>query len=217
MMYDRILFDLDGTLTDPKIGITKSVNYALKKFGIHVTDLDTLIPFIGPPLVDSFIEFYGFTQEQALKAVEYYREYFSVTGLFENGVYDGIENLLTELVRHERHLFVATSKPTVFAKRILDHFKLTSYFDSIVGSNLDGTCVKKGDVIQVVLKEVPLVERKRTVMVGDRLHDVCGAKASGIDSIGVAYGYGGAGELCQAGATHLVYTVAELQQFLLGE
>jgi len=217
MKYDRILFDLDGTLTDPKIGITKSVNYALKKFGVHVIDLDTLIPFIGPPLTDSFMEFYGFTQEQALQAVGYYREYFSVTGLFENGVYDGIESLLKELLCHERHLFVATSKPTVFAKQILDHFKLTSYFDGIVGSNLDGTCVKKGDVIQVVLKDVPLAERKRTVMVGDRLHDVRGAKTSGIDSIGVAYGYGGAAELCKAGATHLVYTVDELRQFLLSE
>ncbi len=214
-MYNILLFDLDGTLTDPKIGITKSVQHALQKFGIEVNDLDQLIPFIGPPLLDSFNDFYGFTPQQGQQAIAYYREYFSVTGLFENAVYAGIEALLAELIRHDKRLFVATSKPTQFAKQILEHFALSGHFESIVGSHLDGTRVKKGEVIEAVLADLPIGDRHRVVMIGDRLHDILGAKTCGIDSIGVAYGYGGAAELSQAGATHIVSTVPELHKFLL--
>lgn len=216
-MYDLLLFDLDGTLTDPKIGITKSVHYALQKFGIEVSDLDQLIPFIGPPLLDSFRDFYGLTSQQAKQAIEYYREYFSVTGLFENAVYTGIEQLLTALRGQHNRLFVATSKPTGFSKQILEHFELAVYFERIVGSNLDGTRVNKAEVIEEILAGVPVSDRHRVVMIGDRLHDIIGAKKCGIDSIGVAYGYGGAIELSQAGAKHIVNTVSELHRFLLGE
>ncbi len=216
-MYDILFFDLDGTLTDPKIGITKSVKHALKKFGIEVNDLDRLTPFIGPPLLDSFIDFYGFTLEQAKQALEYYREYFSVTGLFENVVYAGMEPVLTELTRHHKRLFVATSKPTDYSKQILEHFKLARYFERIVGSNFDGTRVKKAEVIEVLLADIPAGDRHRVVMIGDRLHDIIGAKTCGIDSIGVAYGYGGAIELSKAGATHIVNTVPELQNLLLSK
>jgi len=214
-MYDILLFDLDGTLTDPKIGITKSVNYALQKFGREVDDLDQLIPFIGPPLLDSFIQYCGLTDEQAYQAIGYYREYFSVTGLFENAVFPGIKLLLTELVRQQKRLFIATSKPTDFSERILAHFGLAAYFERVVGSNLDGTRVNKAEVIAAVLSEIPLTNRQQTVMIGDRLHDILGAKICGLDSIGVAYGYGGTQELSRAGATYIVNTVSELSHFLL--
>lgn len=214
-MYDILLFDLDGTLTDPKIGITKSVHHALQQFGIEVNDLDKLVPFIGPPLLDSFSDFYGFTPQQGKQAIEYYREYFSVTGLFENAVYPGIEPLLAELTSHDKRLFVATSKPTQFAKQILKHFALAGHFEEIVGSNLDGTRVRKAEVIEAVLEDHSVRDRHRVVMIGDRLHDILGAKTCGIDSIGVAYGYGGVAELSKAGATHLVSTVLELHKFLL--
>ena len=214
-MYDILLFDLDGTLTDPKIGITKSVYHALQKFGIEVNDLDKLIPFIGPPLLDSFCDFYDMTPQQGQLAVEYYREYFSVTGLFENAVYPGIQPLLSELTCHHKQLLVATSKPTNFAEQILEHFELAEYFERIIGSNLDGTRVKKAAVIEAALAAVPASCRQRVVMIGDRLHDIVGAKACGIDSIGVVYGYGGATELSQAGATHIVNSVSELHKFLL--
>jgi len=214
-MYDILLFDLDGTLTDPKIGITKSVNYALQKFDREVDDLDQLIPFIGPPLLDSFIQYCGLTDEQAHQAIGYYREYFSVTGLYENAVFPGIKPLLAELVRQQKRLFVATSKPTDFSERILAHFGLTAYFERVVGSNLDGTRVNKAEVIAAVLSEIPLTNRQQTLMIGDRLHDILGAKICGLDSIGVAYGYGGTQELSQAGATYIVNTVAELGHFLL--
>ena len=214
-MYNILLFDLDGTLTDPKIGITKSVNYALQKFGREVDDLDQLIPFIGPPLLDSFIQYCGLTDEQAHQAIDYYREYFSVTGLYENAVFPGIKSLLAELVRQQKRLFVATSKPTDCSERILAHFGLTAYFERVVGSNLDGTRVNKAEVIAAVLSEIPLANRHQTLMIGDRLHDILGAKTCGLDSIGVAYGYGGTQELSQAGATYIVNTVAELNRFLL--
>jgi phosphoglycolate phosphatase len=213
-MYNILLFDLDGTLTDPKIGITKSVQYALQKFGIEVNDLDQLIPFIGPPLLESFSDFYGLTPQQGKQAIQYYREYFSVTGLFENVVYTGIEPLLAELASHDRQLFVATSKPTEFAKQILEHFALAGHFEEIVGSNLDGTRGRKAEVIEAALTDSSVRDRQRVVMIGDRLHDILGAKTCGIDSIGVAYGYGGAVELSKAGATHIVSTVSQLHKFL---
>lgn len=153
-MYNYILFDLDGTLTDPKIGITSSVQYALQKFGIEEPNRDKLEPFIGPPLLDSFKEFYGFDDEKAKQAIDYYRERFSTVGLFENEVYPGIPQMLEKLQKAGRHLAVASSKPTVFVMRILEHFGICQYFEVIVGSELDGTRVKKEEVVEEALRQL---------------------------------------------------------------
>jgi len=215
--YTNILFDLDGTLTDPKIGITKSVAYALKSFGIEVKDLDSLCKFIGPPLRVSFREYYGFCEDDCIKAIVKYREYFRETGLFENKVYPGIENLLKNLKQSGRKLFVATSKPTVFAVRILEHFNLLQYFDYVAGSELDGSRDSKSDVIKFALQKNGLTDLTNVIMVGDREHDVMGAKENNIDVVGVLYGYGDRVELEKAGADYIVETVEALNELLMCE
>lgn len=202
-MYQVILFDLDGTLTDPGEGITNSVVYALKKYGISVSDRKELYRFIGPPLHESFEEYYGFSEEKAMQAVEYYREYFSKTGIYENQVYEGIEEMLKSLKKAGKKIILATSKPEQFAKRILDYFHLSEYFDFAAGANMDGTRTKKADVIEYALKFCQLEEQSTVVMVGDREHDVLGAAKFGIDTIGVLYGYGSKEELAEAGAVYL--------------
>lgn len=217
-MYQKILFDLDGTLTDPKEGICKSVQYALSAFGIEEPDIDKLTPFIGPPLKNSFMEFYQMSDEQAEEAVAKYRERFSVTGLYENEVYVGIPQMLAKLQEKGYRLAIASSKPTVYVKQILEHFLMDSYFDVIMGSELDGRRVNKDDVIRDVLAELfgeESVRPAQVVMVGDRKFDVEGAQAFDMDCIGVDYGYAEAGELVQAGATHVVATVADLEELLL--
>ena len=210
-----VLFDLDGTLTDPFEGITNSVAYSLKSYGIEVADKKELACFIGPPLYESFEKYYGFSKEEAIKAVEKYREYFSVTGLFENEVYPCAEELLREIKNSGLKVVLATSKPEVFAKRILDHFGLSGYFDEIVGSLLSGERVKKGDVIKEALYRLRAPEKKSLVMVGDRHHDVIGAKENGIISIGVLYGYGSKEELTDAGADYIAENIEELKDILL--
>jgi len=212
--YSTILFDLDGTLTDPKVGITKSVAYALKSFGIEVEELDSLCKFIGPPLKVSFKKYYGFSEQDCIKAIEKYREYFRETGMFENKVYPGIEKLLENLRQNGRKLFVATSKPTVFAIRILEHFNLLRYFDYVAGSELDGSRDSKSDVIKFVLQQNSVTNLTNVVMIGDREHDVIGAKENNIDVIGVLYGYGDREELEKSGATYIVETIEELGKLL---
>ena len=214
-MYTHIFFDLDGTLTDPKEGITNSVAYALASFGIH-EDPDRLTPFIGPPLIDSFMEFYHFDLSTAQKAVEKYREYFSQKGIFENKVFSGTQPLLAQLKAAGKTVCLATSKPEVFARQILEHFHMDGYFDEIVGSCLDGTRTKKGEVIEEVFTRLgeKCPDKARCVMVGDRLHDIHGAQENGLDSIGVTFGYGSQEELTQAGATHIAHSFEELAQIL---
>ena len=213
--YQYILFDLDGTLTDPKEGITKSVAYALEYYGIHVEDLDSLCKFIGPPLKDSFVNYYGFSDKQGEEAVEKYREYFRPYGVYENKVYDGVDKLLGNLVKCGKKVVLATSKPTVFANVILEHFDLAKYFTCAIGSELDGSRVKKGDVIAYALQQVGVSDKSQVVMIGDREHDILGAKENGIDCIGVLYGYGDRAEHEAAGANYIVETVEELGRFLL--
>ena len=213
-MYNTILFDLDGTLTDPGIGITNSVAYALKKHGIEVTDRTKLYPFIGPPLLDSFQRFYGFSEEQSEQAVADYREYFREKGLFENEVYSGVEELLQRLKESGKRLIIATSKPEEFAVKILKHFGLASYFDYIVGATMDSSRSKKGDVIAYALEVCGITDKADVVMVGDREHDVLGAKENGLDSVGVLYGYGSREELEKAGATCVAETVEDILRFV---
>ncbi len=213
--YEMVLFDLDGTLTDPCEGITNSVAYALNKFGIEVENKAELNKFIGPPLAESFCVFYGFTEEQAEQAVTFYREYFKPKGILENLVYDGIEPMLKALINGGKRLCVATSKPEPFAKQILEHFKLAQYFEYIAGSNLDGTRVKKNEVIEYALEQCGFADRAKAVMVGDREHDVLGAAKCSLDSIGVLFGYGSREELESAGATYIAETVADIENIVL--
>ncbi len=212
----NILFDLDGTLTDPKIGITKSVAYSLNKFGIPVEDLDTLTKFIGPPLKQSFIDFYGFSDEKADTAVSYYREYFSDKGLFENTVYEGIPELLAKLKAEGNNLIVATSKPTMFAIQILEHFDLLRYFTYVAGSKLDGSRVDKCDVISYALLKTDITDLSTVIMIGDRRFDVEGAKQVGVTSIGVLYGHGEADEITATNPDHIATDVADLESILRG-
>ena len=210
---NTLLFDLDGTLTDPMIGITKSVQYALKKYGIVEENLWNLTKFIGPPLSHSFQEFYGFSEEESHKAVEYYREYFAPTGKFENVVYEGITETLGALKDSGFSLAVATSKPEVFAKDILEHFDLSKYFDFVGGALLHGR-TDKAEVVAYVLDNLN-VEKDCTVMIGDREHDILGGAKNGIETVGVLYGYGDRAEHEAAGAGHIVETVEELKEYLL--
>ena len=218
-MFSYILFDLDGTLSDPKQGICGSVQYALKSFGIDEPDIDRLEPFIGPPLRDSFMKYYGFTPEQAEEAVAKYRERFSVTGKYENTLYPGIAPLLHDLVRAGAKLAIASSKPTVYVEDILVHFGIRQYFDIVVGSELDGTRDRKEEVVDEALRQLDEkygAKPCEVVMVGDRCFDVEGAKAAGTRSVAVTYGYAQPGELEQAGADIIVRDVEGLRQVLMG-
>ena len=215
-MVTAVLFDLDGTLTDPGMGITNSVMHALTHFGITVTNRSDLYRFIGPPLMDSFMEYYGLTEEQAVEAVRVYREYFADKGWAENTVYSGIEALLADLVAAGKMLLVATSKPQIFAERILVHFGLDKYFTHICGVALQAPRgYSKADVIRDALDRAGVSDLTTAVMVGDRHHDIDGAKVVGIDSIGVLYGYGDRTEHETAGADAIAESVAELKAMLL--
>ncbi len=216
-MYQYILFDLDGTLTNSKEGITKCVQYALKHFNIIEEDLEKLVPFIGPPLVNSFETFYGMSREDALTATEQYRVRFKDIGLFENYPYEGIDVLLEKLVKSGKTLAVATSKPEIFTHRILEKFDLAKYFTVVAGSEIDGTRNEKSEVIEEAFRRLKLSEsdKNNAIMVGDRLHDVIGAKKFGIPVIGVQYGFAEEGELLKNGADYIVNTVEELGDFLL--
>lgn len=219
-MFQYILFDLDGTLTDPKTGITASVQYALRAFGIEEPDLDKLEPFIGPPLKDSFQEFYGFDEAQTQKAVEKYRERFNVTGIYENEIYPGIEKMLETLHKDGRKLAIASSKPTPMVERVLDYFHIRQYFGYIIGSSLDGTRGKKEEVVGEALRQMApdgltaAQKKAHVAMVGDRRFDIEGAKAHGLTSVGVRFGYAPEGELEAAGADLIVDTVEELADVL---
>lgn len=214
--YEYILFDLDGTLTDPAVGITKSVAYALGKFGIEVSDITQLNHFIGPPLLDSFMECYGFDKEKAQTAIDYYRERFKVKGIYENVVYGGVPEMLRALKNSGKKLILATSKPEPFAKEILRHFGLEEYFDYAAGSNFDGTRTAKAEVIEYALEAAGVTDKSAAIMVGDRKHDIFGAYKTGLDSIGVLYGYGSREELEAAGATYIAETVEDLTKLILG-
>lgn len=214
--YKVILFDLDGTLSDPKVGITKSVQYALNRMGIDEPDIDKLECFIGPPLQDSFAEHYNFDETCTQKAIDLYRERFKEKGMFENELYSNIPLLLKSLKEQGYTLIVATSKPTVFAEQILKYFKIEQYFQLIVGSNLDGTRTSKTEIIQYILDKYNEHKLSEFIMIGDRKHDIIGASNTGIDSIGVTYGYGSFEELSHSNPTHIVRSVNQLKDSLMG-
>lgn len=213
-MYDYLLFDLDGTLTDPGEGITNSVVYALKKWGIEVKDKRELYVFIGPPLSASFKQYFGFSEADALKCVDYYREYFRDRGIFENKVYDGIPALLQKLKCSGKKLILATSKPEKFAKQILDYFDLTKYFDLVAGATMDESRNKKADVIAYAIESFGITDKSRALMIGDREQDIHGAQKNGIDSLGVLYGYGDLAEHTNAGATYIAEQVEDILKYV---
>ena len=214
-MFDIVLFDLDGTLTDPGEGITNSVAYALRKYGIEVSDRSELYKFIGPPLKDSFMKYYGFSEDKAEEAIAYYREYFRETGIFENQVYEGVEDMLRVLHADGKSIILATSKPEEFAIRILEHFGLRKYFTVVAGASMDSSRSKKGDVIAYAISLCESFDKYTAVMVGDREHDIIGAKENGLKSIGVLYGYGDENELKTSGADYIVSSPIEVLSLIL--
>lgn len=212
-MKRYVLFDLDGTVADNGEGICKSAQYALDFFGIHHEPLENLRRFVGPPLQESFQVLYGFSPEEAKIAVEKYRERYRVKGVYENKLYPGIPALLEELSRRAT-VCLATSKPEVFSRKILEMGGVLPYFTRVVGSELDGRRTDKAEVIQEVLRQLGNPDRAQAVMVGDRKHDILGAKACGLESIGVEYGFAPERELEEAGADHIVPTVEALRGLL---
>ena len=214
-MITYLLFDLDGTLTNPQEGITKCVQHALRAFGIEEPDLEKLIPFIGPPLIQSFMEFYNMSEEDERKAVAVYRERFSTVGLFENFPYPGIADMLAELKAQGKILAVASSKPTIYVRRILEKFELAPYFDVIEGSNLDGTRVDKKEVIAEVLSQLDNPSADDLLMIGDRKFDVIGAREMGFGCVGVRFGFAAPDELEQSGAVYIADTVRDLHRYLI--
>ena len=205
-----VLFDLDGTLTDPKVGITRSVQHALRAMGQEADDLDALTPYIGPPLRESFQQLAGLSEPEAETAVGAYREYFGAQGLFENEPYEGIREVLAGLAAAGHRLGVATSKPTVFAEKILEHFDLRGWFEVVAGAELDGTRSRKSELIAHALALLGCEAGRTCVMVGDRQHDIVGAHEAGVSSIGVLWGYGGIEELILAEPDRLAGAVDEL-------
>lgn len=216
MKFKYILFDLDGTVTDSGPGIMNSVKYALAQYGIENPDPAVLRRFVGPPLHDSFERYYGFTPERAKEAVNCYRTYYAAGGIFENALYDGMEETLKQLQEAGCVLCLATSKPQVFAEQILDHFGIRKYFTVVVGSFLDGTRVDKAEVIEEALRLAGVTDENRrwAVMAGDRHYDIAGAKKMGLFSVGAVYGYGSRKELEEAGADWLIDQISDLPEVL---
>ena len=212
--FDTVLFDLDGTLTDPYLGVSSAVCYSLDKMGVERPPQATLKKFIGPPLVKSYAEYCGLNEIDTARAIELYREYYSVTGKFENRVYDGVPQMLAALKNRGLKLYVATSKPEPFACDIIKKFGLIEHLDGVFGASLDSSRIEKEQVVKYALDSVG-ADRARTVMIGDRMFDVHGAKVNGLKSVGVLYGYGDRAELVAAGADYIANTPEEVVTLLL--
>lgn len=214
--YEYIFFDLDGTISDSAPGIIGSVLYALDKMGINEQDKASLTKFVGPPLTESFNKYYGFQGEELDKAIKSFREYFQEKGIMENSMYEGIPDMLKKLRKGGYSLAVATSKPEPFARRILDSYGITDCFEYIAGSTIDETRTKKDEVIDYALETLCINDPGTVLMIGDRSHDVLGAKKCGIDCVGVLYGYGSRKELKDAGAGYIAETVPDIAKIILG-
>ncbi len=215
MKQQFVFFDLDGTLTESGPGIVRSVRHALRQFGIDEPDDAKLRRFIGPPLVYSFSTFYGFSDDDARKAMAAYRDYYGVHGIFDNGVYAGIPELLASLKAAGKTLCVATGKPEKYMYPILERYGLRGYFSYCGGSDEAETRADKATVIRYVL-DASGAHPDDVIMVGDRHHDIDGARANGVQSVGVLYGYGSREELAEAGADYIAESVPALRDVLLG-
>lgn len=214
MKKKYVLFDLDGTLTDSQDGIMNAIEYALEYYGIQVKERDSLRPFLGPPLSESMQKYCGFDRVKAVEAVETFREYYNTRGKFENKVYPGVESMLKAVQEAGCRLYVATSKPEEIAREILEHFGLAGYFDYIGGATSDDSRVKKSDVVRYVMDKAGIDRPDEAVMVGDRKHDILGAKENGLEAVGVLYGYGDRQELEAAGVDYLAEQAEEIIRFL---
>lgn len=212
-MKKYILFDFDGTIADTGDGITNSVAYALKKMGLDAGTREERCRFIGPPLKGSFENYHGLTPSEADRAVEFYREYYREKGMFDCFLYDGIEELIDYLNSNGRKVVIASSKPHVFVKRIIDHFGMSDSFALIAGSELDGTRVDKAEVIGYALEKLS-ISAEDAVMIGDKEHDIIGAKKQGLLNIGVSYGYGSREELENANADYIAASAYELRAII---
>ena len=213
-IYKYTFFDLDGTVTDPAEGITNSVAYALSKYSIDVTDKTSLYDFIGPPLIDSFMKHYSFSREDAVEAVEKYREYYRVKGIFENKLYNGIIRLFEDLKGRGKKIVLATSKPEKFAVEILKHFEIYDFFEFVAGATMDETRTDKGEVIKYAIDSLGICDTSEIIMVGDRKYDIEGAHKLGIKAIGVMYGYGSKEELQNAKADYIVENTKEIEDII---
>lgn len=213
-MWDVILFDLDGTVTDPKEGITKSAAYALAHFGIQ-EEPDTLTYFIGPPLSETFQNTFGLSEDQSVEAIRVFRQRYAAVGWAENVPYSGIADCLKHLKAAGKTLMIATSKAEPFARKILKHFGLDVYFDVICGPSFEDLKQSKADVIRRALQLGKVTDVSRTVMVGDRMHDIQGGHEVGMQTIGVLYGYGSVDEHKRHNADHIVESIADLEKLLL--
>lgn len=213
-MYKYILFDLDGTLTDPAEGITNSIMYAQKQMGLEVWDRERLYFFIGPPLKEAFMEKFSLSEDAAKEMVAHYRVEFPRKGIYENRLYDGVKEMLEKLKKSGKTIALATSKPLQFAEIVLNHFDLAKYFDVVIGATFDGTLGRKADVIKVALEKCGVDKLKEALMIGDRYHDIDGANENGIDSIGVLYGFGDHEELTKAGATYIAESPKQIAEII---
>jgi phosphoglycolate phosphatase len=215
MKYRHIFFDLDGTITDSGPGIMKSVQYALKKYGIDEPDPENLKSFVGPPLNESFHERYGFGEKDYEGLLKAYREYYNVRGIYENAVYPGVEKLLGDLNAAGLNCYIATTKPARPTGVVLSYFSLSRYFKDVSCGSDEPDKGKKGYVIRMLMEKNEITDRDSAVMIGDRSHDMIGAAENGIHSFGVLYGYGSSGELKDAGAEKLVSSAEEIADCLL--
>lgn len=216
--FDLILFDLDGTLTDSAPGVTRAAQYGLKKMGFTVENPDDLLSFVGPPLIESFQNHMKSSDESVLlRTLEHYREYYARQGIFENSVFPGIPELLAALRETGKILAVATSKPTVYTERILDHYRLRDFFSIVVGCGMDGSRTGKGEVIAEVLSHAEMKRRSRPVMVGDRKYDIIGARENHIPVIAIGWGYGTREEFDRENPDYFAETIPDLLALLDGK
>lgn len=211
--YKSILFDLDGTITDSSEGIINSVIYALEKIGVTITDRSILKKFVGPPLMESYKKYYGFTDKEAELGLKLFREYFAVKGIFENRLFDGMDSLLNDLCNAGYELLLATSKPENFANQVLEYFKINKYFSYVAACSIDEANTTKIDIIRQAMEHTVTKNQSEILMIGDTSFDVNGAKICGIDSIGVLYGTDSAEEL--KNATYLAKDIDEIRNILL--
>ncbi len=212
--FDYIFFDLDGTMIDSGDGITLSVQYALKRMGIIENELSALNVFVGPPLKDSFMYYYGFSDEEAEKAISYYRVFYEKHGILRCWPYKRVDKLLSFINSSGKKAVIATSKPELFARRIIQHLHMSQMFEYIAGASLDEKIVRKADVIDYAMKQLKIDDPSRILMVGDRKYDVIGAREHNIKTAGVLYGYGSYPELLHAGAEYIVKNVSELAEVI---
>lgn len=212
MSYENILFDLDGTITKSERGIFHSIRHALNYFSMEEKDDKVLYTFIGPPLIESFEKVYGFTGDKLHEIIAKYREHYSTIGLFENDLYDGIVDVLKSL-KKDHKLYVITTKPQPFAKKVLEYFDMDHYFEEIYGPSFKGEMNDKKELMKFALKNSD-IDPQKSIMIGDRFYDMEAACANNVDALGVLYGYGDKEELLKSGAQNIVHTPSEIENII---